>query len=80
MVALIFCQVISGELLALIGALGTAIAVSWTFGGSVIGFLGDIVVTGGAGVILVGAAVAGIPAAAAILLALGLTIPFHIPI
>ncbi|MGB8310844.1 MAG: hypothetical protein WCE81_03145 [Halobacteriota archaeon] len=80
MVTLIFCQVISGELLALVAALGTAAAVALTFGGSAIGFLGDIVVTGGAGVVLVGATVAAVPAALAILLALGVTIPFKIPL
>ena len=54
MVTLIFCQVIYGELLPLMAALGTAAAVALTFGGSAVGFLGDIVVTGGAGVVLVG--------------------------
>jgi hypothetical protein len=81
LIGLIFCQVaISGELLALVAALGTAAAVSLTFVGGAVGLLGDIVVTGGAVVALVGSAVAVGPAALAILLALGLTIPFKIPI
>jgi len=83
LIGLIFCQVqnytsitITGEELALVAALGTAAAVSLNFVGGAIGLLGDLAVTGGAGVALVGSAVAAGPAALAILLALGLTIPF----
>ena len=76
MITLIFCEVITGELLALTAALGTAAAVSLTFVGSAVGFLGDIVVTGGAAVVLAGATVAAVPPALAILLALGVTLPF----
>jgi len=74
LITLIFCD-INVELLALTAALGTAAAVSLTFVGSAVGFLGDIVVTGGAAVVLAGSAVAAVPAALAILLALGLTLP-----
>ena len=83
MIGLIFCAiVISGELLALVAALVTAGVVSVNFIGGGIGFLGDIIVTSGAAVALAGAAAAAGPAALAILLALGLTVPFtiHIPI
>ena len=83
MIGLIFCDVvINTELIALLAALGTAGAVVWTFGGSLVGFLGDIVVTAGAGFVLGGSVIAAGPAALAILLALGVTIPvvLHIPI
>ena len=85
MIGLIFCQVqnythitITGEELALLGALGTAAVVAVNFVGGALGFLGDAVVTVGAGVALTGAAAAAVPAALAILLALGLTIPLHL--
>ena len=87
MIGLIFCQVqnytsitITGEELALLSALVTAGVVSVNFVGGAIGVLGDIVLTGGAGIALVGAAAAAVPAALAILLALGVSIPFKIPI
>ena len=83
MIGLIFCDiVITGEELALVAALGTAAAVALNFVGDGIGILVDIVVTGGQAVALIGSAVAAGPAALAILLALGLTVPFalHIPI
>ena len=87
MIGLIFCQVqnctnvtITGEELALVSALVTAGVVAVNFIGGALGFLGDAVVTAGAGVALVGAAAAAVPASLAILLALGVTIPFHIVI
>ena len=83
LITLIFCQAqpnISGELIALMAALGTAAAVSVTFIGSLGGFLGDAIVTAFAAVTLVGSAVAAGPAALTILLALGLTLPFKIVI
>jgi hypothetical protein len=85
LIGLIFCQVqnftsitITGEELALVAALGTAAAVSLNFIGGAFGFLGDVIVTGGAGVAFVGATIVAVPAALAILLALGVTLPFHI--
>ena len=85
MIGLIFCQVqnytnvtITGEELALVAALVSAGVVSVNFVGGALGFLGDVIVTVGAGVALTGAAAAAVPAALAILLALGLTIPLHL--
>ena len=80
MIGLIFCQIISTELLALVAALVTAGVVSVNFIGGGIGFLGDIVLTVGAGIALIGAAAAAGPAALAILVALGLTAPFTLDI
>ena len=83
MIGLIFCAiVISGELLALTAALVGAAVVSLNFVGGTINVLGDAIITAGAAVALVGAVGAAGPAALAILLALGLTVPFtlHIPI
>ena len=83
MIGLIFCQVvISGELLALVSALVTAGVVSVNFIGGALGFVGDVIITVGAGVALIGAAAAAGPAALALFLALGLTGPFtlNIPI
>ena len=87
MIGLIFCQVqnytnvtITGEELALVAALGTAAAVSLNFVGGAIGLLGDAVVTVGAVPTLIGAAAAAVPAALAILLALGVMLPFKIVI
>ena len=85
MIGLIFCQVqnytnvtITGEELALVSALVTAAAVSLNFVGGAIGLVGDAVVTVAAVPTLIGAAAAAVPAALAILLALGVTLPFHI--
>ena len=83
MIGLIFCAiVISGELLALTAALVGAAVVSVNFVGSAIGLVGDAIVTVGAVPTFVGVVGAAGPAALAILLALGLTVPFtlHIPI
>jgi hypothetical protein len=87
LIGLIFCQVqnytnvtITGEELALVSALVTAAAVSLNFVGGTIGLLGDAVVTVGAVPTLIGAAAAAVPAALAILLALGVMLPFKIMI
>jgi len=74
LVALIFCD-ITVDLIGLATAIATGIAVSLTFGGAAAGFIGDIVVTGGAAITLVGAAVAAVPAALLFLTAFGLTFP-----
>ena len=83
MIGLIFCAiVINGELLALTAALIGAAVISLNFVGGAINILGDAIITAGASVALVGAVGAAGPAALAILLALGLTVPItlHIPI
>ena len=83
MIGLIFCDVvISGELVALMAALLTAGAVSFTFVGAVGAFVGDAILTVFAIPTIIGSGIAFGPAALAIILALGGTLPFtlHIPI
>ncbi|HXY87358.1 MAG TPA: hypothetical protein VEG44_02860 [Candidatus Acidoferrales bacterium] len=74
MVALIFCDV-TVDLIALATAIATGIAVSWTFVGSAVSFIGDILFVVGGAATLVGSVAPAIPAALLFLSAFGLTLP-----
>ena len=79
MVALIFCDV-TVDLLGLVTAIATGLAVSGTFVGALGALVGDAILTVAAVPTLVASAVAAVPAALLFLTAFGITFPvvFHI--